>query len=145
MEIVSTTCDVYRYDSEGRYLGKLKYQQESLRDISGICSNSLDQIILTDNYYHRIMIFNKRRQFVQEVGSRGRGLNQFIYPSGVCVDQYNNILVVDSGNNRICVFTPRATLIRQIHTGPSPQRICISGGRIFVTHSNNSISIFTSK
>ena len=62
-------------------------------------------IYISDEYLHRISIFNKRWEFVDKWGTRGSGPGEFQGPAGIAFDGEGNLLVVDAQNCRIQRYT----------------------------------------
>jgi DNA-binding beta-propeller fold protein YncE len=70
----------------------------------GICTNSEDQLIVTDIGKSQVHIFNQDGSHIRTFGYWGSDNGLFANPYGVCVDSKRNILVADFGNHRISVF-----------------------------------------
>ena len=73
---------------------------------------SLDKIALddkgnvyvTDDFNHRIQVFDPQGQFLRKWGERGSGDGHFRSPEDLALDIEGNVYVADTLNNRIQVF-----------------------------------------
>jgi len=79
---------------------------------SGICTNSKNQIIVTETYRNQVHVFARNGSHVRSFGSKGSGEGQFDEPWGVCVNSQGHILVADCSNHRICVFDSEGKFVR---------------------------------
>jgi DNA-binding beta-propeller fold protein YncE len=95
-------------------------------------------IIVTDEYNHRVQVFSRTGQFIRKFGSRGNGDGQFDYPLGVAVDGEGNIIVADRDNKRLSVWKSNGEFIRNYPLPFQPYCIAVSdGGDVVVCHFNN--------
>jgi len=78
----------------------------------GICTNSKNQLIVTDVDKHQVHMFNRDGSHVLSFGSEGRGDGQLKCPYDVCVNSKGHIIVADSWNGRISMFSCDGTFIR---------------------------------
>ncbi len=76
---------------------------EQLSPPSGFAFTTQEQLILSDDFNHRIQIYENDR-LLRSFGEKGNGDGQFHYPKGVAVDPQGNIYVADSWNHRIQKF-----------------------------------------
>ena len=76
---------------------------EQLSPPSGFAFTTQKQLILSDDFNHRIQIY-ENDQLLRSFGEKGNGNGQFHYPKGVAVDPQGNIYVADSWNHRIQKF-----------------------------------------
>ena len=83
----------------------------------GIALDSQDNVYMSDEYLHRISVFDKTGNFVDTWGVQGNGHGQFDRPSGIVFDQDDNLLVVDSVNNRIQRYTKSGDCLGQWGSG----------------------------
>lgn len=93
---------VFCLDGEGKfkfYLGKVK---KFLRP-TGLAINR-DRLYVVDTAAHRISIFDLNGNFISEFGNRGKGAEEFNYPTSLAIDKEGKIYVVDTLNFRIQVF-----------------------------------------
>jgi sugar lactone lactonase YvrE len=76
---------------------------EQLSPPSGFAFTPQGQLVLADDFNHRIQIY-ENDQLVKSFGEKGKENGQFHYPKGIAVDEDGNIYVADSWNHRIHVF-----------------------------------------
>ena len=67
--------------------------------------DSEGNVYTSDDYLHRISVFDKDGGFLSSWGAAGNGEGELDGPSGIALDGDDNIFVVDSANNRIQKFT----------------------------------------
>ncbi len=67
--------------------------------------DSEGNVYTSDDYLHRISVFDKDGGFLSSWGAAGSGEGELDGPSGIALDGDDNIFVVDSANNRIQKFT----------------------------------------
>ncbi|MBT5471694.1 MAG: hypothetical protein HOK41_13920 [Nitrospina sp.] len=71
---------------------------------SGLCLTSEGNILLTDDFNHRIQIYDSQFKLINSFGEKGKEPGQLQYPKGIAVDGEGNIFVADSWNHRIQKF-----------------------------------------
>jgi len=81
---------------------------------SGIATDRLNQLFVTDYGACRISIFNKGGSLVRSFGKRGSGEGEFNVPKSVATDKNDRIYVLDSLNHRVQIFSPLGEYIREI-------------------------------
>ena len=67
--------------------------------------DSEGNVYASDDYLHRISVFDKDGGFLSSWGTAGSSEGELDGPSGIALDGDDNIFVVDSANNRIQKFT----------------------------------------
>ncbi len=72
---------------------------------SAVALDEDENLYVSDEYLHRISIFDKDGKFLGKWGAPGSGLGELNGPSGIAFDQKDNLYVVDSWNNRVQKFT----------------------------------------
>ncbi|MCU0609066.1 MAG: NHL repeat-containing protein [Chitinispirillaceae bacterium] len=104
---------------------------------------------------HQI-IFNTSMWSLGIYGSKGSGIDQFLFPKGIAADGHGNVFVADSGNNRVvCLHNQKSKLIwRKTFSGASgsdrgvlgPSRVAVDERvNVYVTDpGHNRIMIFDS-
>ena len=93
---------------------KLTVEHEFIREIgsqgqadgqfiwpTGIALDSEENVYLTDDFLHRIAVFDKDGAFLRNLGGPGTGDGQFKAPAGIKVDKNDNLLVADAQNHRV--------------------------------------------
>lgn len=89
---------VYREDSE-----------KELSPPSGFCFNQDGNLLLADDFNHRIQIYDSQHNLLHSFGSKGKEPGQFQYPKGIAADPDGNIYVADCWNHRIQKFDSKGT------------------------------------
>lgn len=67
--------------------------------------DSQERLYITDEYNHRITIFDTSSKFIGRWGTFGTGRGELNGPAGIDIDSSDNIYVVDQHNSRIQKFT----------------------------------------
>jgi len=105
-----------------------------------------DQLLyVSDEWNHKISIFDTEGSFVQEWGEHGNGQGQLNSPCGMALDLDGNILVVDTLNHRVQRFSTQGRFSAQWGSfGESegqfnmPWGVAVSGqGEVYVTDWRN--------
>ena len=68
--------------------------------------DSQDRLYVTDEFNHRVSIFDTEGRFLGKWGERGDGDGQFNGPSGIDFDSEDNAYVVDQHNHRVQKYSP---------------------------------------
>ena len=63
------------------------------------CLDAANNIIISDNSNHAILIFTELGEYLHTIGREGKGKGEFIYPSGICISNLGNIFVVSNNPN----------------------------------------------
>ncbi|MGQ9572852.1 MAG: flippase activity-associated protein Agl23 [Dehalococcoidia bacterium] len=94
-----------KVDNEGRFtLGQQGSSPGRFIKPAGLALDGDGNLYVADSGNHRIQKFDRKGQFVAEVGSYGNGEGEFNEPWGVAVDKEGNLYVADTWNNRIQKF-----------------------------------------
>ena len=113
---VVSRCWEYRPDgvhvtilnADEDYLGQFSQFGDKDGDLwwpVGINHDSSENIYVTDDWLHRVSVFDKEGNFLHRWGDRGTGDGQIEKPAGIALDKADNVYLVDSGNHRIQKFT----------------------------------------
>jgi DNA-binding beta-propeller fold protein YncE len=78
--------------------------QEKLSPPSGFCFTPKGNLILADDFNHRIQIYDSDHHLIKSFGGKGKNPGELHYPRGIAVDTKENIYVADSWNHRIQKF-----------------------------------------
>jgi DNA-binding beta-propeller fold protein YncE len=70
-------------------------------------------VYVTDEWLHRISVFESEGRFLWKWGTRGEGEGQWNRPAGITFDSEDNLLVVDSMNHRIQKYSKDGKFIAQ--------------------------------
>ncbi|MBT5869222.1 MAG: hypothetical protein HOH38_10330 [Nitrospinaceae bacterium] len=125
--------------------------KDELSPPSGLCFTSTGNLLLADDFNHRIQIYDSEFNLLNSFGSKGKEPGQFQYPKGIAVDSGGNIYVADSWNHRIQKFNSEGIhLLSFGHCGegkgelnePYDIHIEPSGNLIVVERYNHRIQFF---
>ena len=78
---------------------------------ASVALDSEGNVYLSDEWLHRISIFDKDGDFLDKWGTTGAGNGELNRPSGLIFDRDDNLLIVDSHNHRIQKFTKDGTFL----------------------------------
>jgi len=77
---------------------------EELSPPSGFHCTTAGNLILADDFNHRIQIYDGNQTLIKSFGGKGNGPGEFHYPKGIATDRAGNIYVADSWNHRVQKF-----------------------------------------
>jgi DNA-binding beta-propeller fold protein YncE len=77
---------------------------EKLSPPSGFCFTPKGNLILADDFNHRIQIYGPDHKLITSFGRKGKNPGELHYPRGIAVDREENIYVADSWNHRLQKF-----------------------------------------
>ena len=77
---------------------------EELSPPSGFCLSPSGNLILADDFNHRIQIYDATHNLIKSFGRKGKNPGEFHYPRGIAIDSSENIYVADSWNHRVQKF-----------------------------------------
>ena len=102
----ATMLPVTVFGSFGTGNGQFNYPYGIVYD------NHKQHILVADRNNHRIQVFTKQGQYVNQFGSQGSQPGQFKYPSQLSLHPVSNhILVADSYNDRVQLFNPQGQFV----------------------------------
>jgi iron(III) transport system ATP-binding protein len=110
------------------------------------------RVVVCDTHYHRIVWFDAQGNWLKNIGRKGEGASEFIYPVGICKDQEENLYICEyGGNDRVQKFTREGEWLAsfgQFGTGPGqfqrPSGLTWLAGKIYITDAvNNRVLIYT--
>ncbi len=81
--------------------------EDSLSPSSGLAETPEGDLVVVDDFNHRIQIYDSQYNLKITFGSKGKETGQFLYPKGVAVDADGFIYVADSWNHRVQKFNRR--------------------------------------
>lgn len=109
------------------------------KGLSGITFSPTQFIQSEDNYYfvdssnnRLVKIDNFRGRNSLEVGSYGKGINQFLEPKGLSQDKSGHLYIADTGNDRLVVFDPNPNGDWKAYDTPEPNFGLRSPKSVFV-------------
>ena len=78
-----------------------------------IATDSQSNVYISDEWLHRVSIFDKDGKFLTHWGAEGDGEGQFNGPSGIAFDAQEDLYVVDSRNHRIQKYAKDGKFLMQ--------------------------------
>ena len=75
--------------------------------------DSQERLYITDEYNHRITVFEQSGKFLSTWGVNGNGDGEVNGPAGIAIDDDDNVYVVDQHNNRVQKFTAEGSYLLQ--------------------------------
>ena len=113
--------------------------------------DSRERLYVTDEYLHRISIFDSSGAFVAKWGVMGAGDGELNGPAGIGIDADDNVYVADQNNHRIQKFTANGEYLAQWGEKGSgngqfnmPWGLCAADGHVYVADwRNDRIQKFT--
>ena len=75
--------------------------------------DSHERLYITDEYNHRITVFDSSGTFLSKWGVHGSGDGEINGPAGIATDADDNVYVVDQHNNRVQKFTAEGRYLMQ--------------------------------
>ena len=113
--------------------------------------DSRERLYVTDEYLHRISIFDSSGTFLGKWGVMGSGDGELNGPAGIAIDADDNLYIADQNNHRIQKFTADGNYLTQWGEKGSgngqfnmPWGLCAADGHVFVADwRNDRIQKFT--
>ncbi len=107
-----------------------------------------DKIAVADNQNNRILLFDRKGDFIRAWGKPGQKADQFHEPSGITTDGKNNIYVMDAWNNAIKGFDLKGKMIANIDLSKSgffgPRGLAFDGTNFIVADTGSHRVVFVS-
>ena len=123
--------------AENKRIGKLTIDEEFIGDFArgqmvwpaGIAVDAEGNVYCSDEFRHRIHVFNDDGESIGEWGEAGSAEGRLNAPSGLAFDSDGNLLVVDSKNNRVQKFTTDGEFVSVFGDGQldAPWGIAVDG------------------
>ena len=89
-----------------RYTGEFRTKNDgSLSPPSGIIIDKNKNIIVVDEFNHRIQIYDASGNLINSFGKKGNGNGEFYYPKGITIDSEGFFYVADCWNHRVQKFS----------------------------------------
>ena len=110
-----------------------------------------ERLYVTDEYLHRVSIFDSSGAFVAKWGNMGSGDGEVNGPAGIAIDADDSVYVADQNNHRIQKFTANGEYVAQWGEKGSgngqfnlPWGLCAADGHVYVADwRNDRIQKFT--
>ena len=106
--------------------------------------DSRGRVYVTDEYLHRISIFDSSGTFVAKWGAMGSGDGEVNGPAGIAIDDDDNVYIADQNNHRIQKFTSDGQYLAQWGGKGSgngqfnmPWGLCAAAGHVYVADWRN--------
>ncbi len=130
-----------------------KGEKSAESPVSGMKETADGDIVISDDFNHRIQIYDKDYELKLSFGQKGKNPGEFYYPKGIDIDTEGNIYVADCWNHRIQKFTKDGKFIStfgnygnepsQFH---EPVSITVNNNQILVAdRCNHRIQFFDGK
>jgi DNA-binding beta-propeller fold protein YncE len=104
-----TRINIFRFTDEGEeYITEFGSYGEDPGQFIWPLAVALDKatnVYVTDEWSHRITIFNKDGEYQSHWGAHGSGDGELDRPAGIAIAKDGTVFVVDSNNNRVQKFT----------------------------------------
>ena len=71
----------------------------------GMAVNDKDEIVVADEWNHRVQVFDSNGTFLRSFGHEGKNAGEFKFPFGIAIDRDRNILASEYGNHRVQIFS----------------------------------------
>ena len=101
---------------EEEYLGEFGYGygggDGQMRLPVAMAFDSADRLYVTDEYNHRVTVFDSSGTFLDRWGTFGDGEDQVNGPAGIAIDGEDNVYIADQHNHRIQKFTAEGSFLR---------------------------------
>jgi len=89
------------------FIGSFRDKDEKeLTPVADILINEEGNILVIDEFNHRIQIYNNEKKEINSIGKKGKEAGQFYYPKALAQDSKGNLYVADCWNHRIQKFSP---------------------------------------
>ena len=100
------------FTTHGTFLGEiaLKYKGKAVRPIDIAVSNNGKKLYVTENRYHKVLVYSPGGKLLADWGGAGSNPGEFRYPATLQVDKKDRLYVVDVFNTRVQVFEPNGEL-----------------------------------
>lgn len=101
------------FDQKGEFVRAMGRKGELERPVGIAVDNRTGKTYVVDTKSHNIAVYNAQGSLVDKIGSRGRKLGQFNFPTNIAIDHKGKLYVVDSMNFRVQILTSKGKPIRQ--------------------------------
>jgi DNA-binding beta-propeller fold protein YncE len=80
---------------------------------AGIALDSRENVYITDEWLHRVVVFDGYGEYLRSWGAAGVGDGEFNRPAGIAIDSDDNVFIVDSLNHRVQKLTRDGEFLAQ--------------------------------
>jgi sugar lactone lactonase YvrE len=150
--VLDTAGRVLIYTAEGVLLRQWKMLDVSVGKPEGIVVLRDGRIVVCDTHYHRLVWFDESGRWLKNIGRRGQGAGEFIYPVGITRDAEENLYVCEyGGHDRVQKFTREGAWLLEFGSFGTqdgqfqrPSGLTWNAGRVYVTDAvNNRVLVFS--
>ena len=123
-----------------------------LNNPMGMAVTAKDEVVVADNWNHRVQVFDSNGTFLRSFGHKGVNAGELDHPIGIAIDKDRNIFISDWGNHRVQIFSwggrhlgsfgGQGSLDSQLHH-PWGLSLDSTGNVIVADTGNKVIKIFT--
>ena len=71
----------------------------------GVALNERDEIVVADEFNHRVQVFDSNGTFLKYFGHQGKNAGEFSQPFGIAIDKDRNIFISEWGNHRVQILS----------------------------------------
>ena len=117
LENVTRGVRVTMCDAESEYYGTFGAYGDGEGQFiwpSACTMDSRGRVFISDEFNHRISVFDHAGQLLFTWGAAGAGEGELDTPSGLALDQQDNLYVADTYNNRVQKFTPEGHFLASL-------------------------------
>lgn len=152
LAVLDTAGRVLVFDRDGALRRQWKMLDVSVGKPEGLVILRDGRVVVCDTHYHRIVWFDANGNWLQNIGRRGEGAGEFIYPVGICKDADENLYIAEyGGHDRVQKFTREGRWLASFGsfgTGDGqfqrPSGLAWRDGRLYVADAiNNRVLTFT--
>ena len=149
--VLDTSGRVLAYASDGSFLRHWSMPETSVGHPENLRVLADGSVAVPDTHYHRIIIFSREGEILQNFGTQGRGPGEFIYPVSLAESANGDLFICEYGSNdRVQRFTREGEYISSFGsfgTGlgqfQRPSGIIWREGLLYVADAvNNRIQVF---
>lgn len=89
------------------------FKDEDIISIRSIEADSVENIYILDDMLRKIIIFDKKGNFLGTIGREGKGPGEFQMPVNLIINSKDEIIVFDSLNHKFSFFKKDGALIKE--------------------------------
>ena len=76
-----------------------------LNNPMGMAVTAKDEVVVADNWNHRVQVFDSNGTFLRSFGHKGENAGEFKNPTGIAINKDRNILVSECYNHRVQILS----------------------------------------
>ncbi len=97
-----------------------------------VAVDSSGNLYVVDTFKHRVLIYDKRGNFIGKFGKKGKNPGEFEFPSAITTDAEGRIYVLSNKQNRVQIFNRQKKLVWIIDI-KSPLAATVKAGKLYIT------------